>query len=165
SSIWLHSEAPLHELKDKSTLKDVVNVKGDEEPTIKNDDLNWSTEEKELYYQGNPTEDLPLKVNIQYFLNDQEVVPEDIVRKSGKFKMKITIENTDVRTISLQDGEKRNVYTPYLVGTTVNLATDKFENIELNTGRLISDASHQVAGFVSLDRKSTRLNSSHVSIS
>lgn len=158
SSIWLHSEAPLHELKDKSTLKNVVNVKGDEEPTIKNDELNWSTEEKELYYQGNPTEDLPLKVNIQYFLNDQKVVPEDIIGKSGKLKMKIRIENTDVRTITLENGEKRNVYTPYLVGTTVNLATDKFENIELNTGRLVSDASHQVAGFVSLPGLKESLN-------
>jgi|SRR5690625_2621462 len=158
SSIWLHSEAPLNEVKDKSTLKDVVNVKGDEEPTIKNDELNWKTEEKELYYQGNPTEDLPLNIKIQYFLNDKEVVPEDIVGKSGKLKMKITIENTDVRTITLENGEKRNVYTPYLVGTTVNLANDKFENIELNTGRLVSDASHQVAGFVSLPGLKESLN-------
>ena len=55
SSIWLHSEAPLNEVKDKSTLKDVVNVKGDEEPTIKNDEL-VENRRKELYYQGNPTE-------------------------------------------------------------------------------------------------------------
>src|SRR5699024_7187160 len=72
--------------------------------------------------------------------------------------MKITIENTDVRTITLENGEKRNVYTPYLVGTTVNLANDKFENIELNTGRLVSDASHQVAVFVSLPGLKESLN-------
>ena len=75
---------------------------------------------------------MPLNIKIQYFLNDKEVVPEDIVGKSGKLKMKITIENTDANHY-FGKWRKRNVYTPYLVGTTVNLANDKFENIELNT--------------------------------
>ena len=158
SSIWLHSDTPLNELKDISNLSDIINVKGDEEPEINNKDIHWSTEERDIYYQGNPSKELPFDVKIQYFLNDKEVLPEDIIGQNGQFKMKITIDNTDVRTITLENGEKRNVYTPYMVGTTINLPTEKFENIKVNTGRVVSDASHQVVGFVTIPGLKESLN-------
>lgn len=158
SSIWLHSDTPLKDLKDKSNLKDVINVKGDEEPEIKNNELHWSTEENEIYYQGEPNKELPFNIKIQYFLNDKEVHPEDIIGQSGKLKMKVAIENKDIRKVTLENGEKRDIYTPYLVATTINLPSEKFENIEVNTGRIVSDASHQVVGYVAIPGLKESLN-------
>lgn len=158
SSIWLHSDAPLKEIKDKSTLEDVVNVKGDEEATIKGNQLNWTTEEKNLYYQGDTEKDLPLNVNIQYFLDDKEVLPENILGESGQLKMKIKIENKDRHSIKLENGEERDLYTPYLVGTAVVLPSDTFDQVEVNAGKVVSDASKQIVGFVSLPGLQESLN-------
>ncbi len=164
SSIWLHSDAPLQKIVDQTTLEDVVNVKGDEEPDFQNGQLTWTTEEKELYYQGNSQKELPFEVQIRYFLEGQEVNPEEIIGESGQLKLEITIENKDVRTVTLTNGEDRNVYTPYLVGTSIILPTNKFQNIELNTGQVLSDATSQIVGFVSLPGLKESLNLTDSSI-
>lgn len=166
SSVWLHSDAPLQKIVDQTTLEDVVNVKGDEKPQFQNGQLTWNTEEKELYYQGDTQKELPIGVQIRYFLDGREVNPEEIVGESGQLKLEIAIENKDVRTVTLSNGEDRNVYTPYLVGTSIILPTDKFQNIKLNTGQVLSDATSQIVGFISLPglKESLNLNDSSIEL-
>ncbi|MBU5440137.1 hypothetical protein KQI42_19270 [Tissierella sp. MSJ-40] len=150
SSIWIHSGSPLGKVEDKSTLKEVVNVKGEEKPTIKDDKILWETDKNDIFYQGKTDKELPIKVDIKYFLEGEEVLPEEIVGKSGKIKIVINVVNKDKKTITLKNGENKGAYTPYMVATLVNLPIDKFTNIETNTGKIVSDGSNKAITFVTL---------------
>ena len=149
SSIWLHSDSPLKTVEDKSNLKDVVNVKGNEVPEIKNGRLIWKTDNTDLYYQGKAEKKLPISADIKYFLDGKEVDVEEIVGKSGKFKISIDLENTDNHNINIEDEGSRLAYTPYMVATVVDLPMNKFKNVNTNTGKIVSDGSNQIITFLS----------------
>ncbi len=141
SSIWLHSDSLLKNVKDKTVLKEVTNVKGDEVPRIEDGKLIWESEKKDIYYQGITDKELPIKTEIKYYLDGNLVEPEAIVGKSGDIKITINIENRDKRG---------SVYAPYMVATAVDLPMDKFTDVKVNTGKIISDGSNQIITFISL---------------
>lgn len=149
SSIWLHSNSPLKTVEDKSILKDVVNVKGEEKPEVKNEKLIWETDDTDIYYQGKADKELPIKPEIKYFLDGKEVEIGDIVGESGKLKISINIKNIDRQNIETKNEDMKLAYTPYMVATVVDLPMDKFKNININTGKIISDGSNQIISFIS----------------
>lgn len=141
SSIWIHSDTPLETVEDKSELKDIINIKGDEVPIIEDGKLIWETDKKDIYYQGKADKSLPIQPEIKYYLDGKKVDVEDIVGETGDIKITIDINNKDIRN---------GVYTPYMVATVVNLPTNKFSNLKTNTGKILSDGSSQIITFVSL---------------
>lgn len=141
SSIWLHSDSPLKNIEDKTILKEVTNVKGDEVPRIEEGKLIWDSAGKDIYYQGITSKEMPIKTEIKYYLDGNLVEPEDIVGKSGDIRIVINIENRDKRG---------TVYAPYMVATAVDLPMDKFADVKVNTGKIISDGSNQIITFISL---------------
>src|SRR5699024_9182999 len=158
SSIWIHSDSDLGKVTDKSTLKDIVNIKDDIQPSKKGDKLVWTGEESDIYYQGTPEKDLPLKTNIKYYLDDKEVDPKDIVGESGKLKIKINNKNTDKNSVKLKNDETKTLYTPYIVAAVVDLPIDTFSNIEISSGKLMSDGSRQIVSQVFLPELKDSLN-------
>lgn len=150
SSIWIHSDSEIDKIVDKSILKDIVNIKDDTEPDKKANELIWDVKDSDIYYQGTPNKELPIETNIKYYLEDKEVDPNDIIGKDGKLKIKIQIENVDKQSAKLKNNKNKTVYTPYIVATVVDLPTDKFSNININTGKLISDGSRQIVSHISL---------------
>ncbi|HSH35764.1 hypothetical protein [Schnuerera sp.] len=112
SSIWIHSDTPLETVEDKSELKDIINIKGDEVPIIEDGKLIWETDKKDIYYQGKADKSLPIQPEIKYYLDGKKVDVEDIVGETGDIKITIDINNKDIRN---------GVYTPYMVATVVNL--------------------------------------------
>ena len=59
-SDWLKNSASAGDLSDVSDLKDIKNVKGDETFSQNGDKLTWNTDDKDIYYQGTTTKDLPV---------------------------------------------------------------------------------------------------------
>jgi len=51
-SDWLHSNEKNVAINDKSILKDIKNVKGDEKPSSIGGDLTWKLEGNDIYYRG-----------------------------------------------------------------------------------------------------------------
>ena len=149
SSIWIHSDSALDKVEDTSSLDDIVNIKSDIEPSREADKLIWDVNESDIYYQGTPAKDLPIETNIKYFLDNEEVNPEDILGKDGKFRLEIEVINKDKR---------EELYAPYIVATVVDLPTDKFFNIDTNTGKLISDGSRQIVSHIALPGLKESLN-------
>ncbi len=84
---------------------------------------------------------MPIQPEIKYYLDGEKVDIEKVVGKSGDIKITIDINNKDKR-----DG----VYAPYMVVTVVDLPMDKFTNLKVNTGKILSDGSNQIITFVSL---------------
>lgn len=141
SSIWLHSDSPLKTVEDKTILKEVINVKGDEVPKSEEGKLIWQSDKKDIYYQGKADKELPIKAEIRYYLDGKLVEPEDIAGKSGDMRITINIENRDKRG---------SIYAPYMVAAAVDLPMDKFTDVEINTGKIVSDGSNQIITFISL---------------
>lgn len=150
SSIWLHSDTSLGTVEEKTVLKDIKNVKGEEMPKIDGNNIAWNTDKKDIFYQGTTDRDLPIEVEIKYFLDGKEIAPSDIVGESGEVKIRLELKNKDDHVVSFKNGGSRNLYTPFSSIVVMNLPLDKFTNVKINSGKVVSDGNNQVITFVSL---------------
>ncbi|SHK26802.1 putative membrane protein [Hathewaya proteolytica DSM 3090] len=156
-SDWIHSENTGIEIKDKSDLKDIVNIKGEEKPTISGDDITWKSDKNDIYYQGKSEKQLPLEVSVKYMIDGSEVNPKDMAGKSGKFKMILKITNKEKHTVSI-NGKERDVYTPFMTASLLQLPTEKFTNVKVSSGQLISDSNSQIIAFLAFPGLKESLN-------
>ena len=130
-------------MKDASDLQDIKNVKGDETFTQNGNDLTWSTDGKDIYYQGKTEKNLPVSVGIKYYMDGTEVSPEALAGKTGHLKMEVTYTNTS-KTTKTVNGKKTDIYSPFVMVTGMILSTDNFSNITVDNGKVISDGSRNV---------------------
>lgn len=148
-SEWLHSDNKNVDIKDRSELKNIKNIKGEEQPSINGQDLTWKSDNNDIYYQGQSEKELPLEVKIDYYMNGTKVEPKDIAGKSGKLKIEFSIVNKDGHKVEI-DGKERTIYTPFMAASIINLPLENFKNVKISSGELIADANNQIVAFVSL---------------
>lgn len=146
-SDWLKNAGVNGTLNDKSSLKDITNVKGDETFEQEGDGLNWSAGTDDIYYQGTTDKELPVSVKISYKLDGTEMSAEEIAGKSGR--VTITVSYTNHLKVKKEiGGEKKELYTPFLMATGLILPTDQFSDVEIDHGRIINEGSNNiVVGF------------------
>ena len=144
-SDWLKNsgDSSNSEVKDASDLQDIKNVKGDETFTQNGNDLTWSTDGKDIYYQGKTEKNLPVSVGIKYYMDGTEVSPEALAGKTGHLKMEVTYTNTS-KTTKTVNGKKTDIYSPFVMVTGMILSTDNFSNVTVDNGKVISDGSRNV---------------------
>jgi putative membrane protein len=72
------------------------NMKSENRPEISGNQIKWSKESAEdgsLYFEGITSKELPVNIDIQYFLNGEKKNVHDIVGKDGKVKILIKVIN------------------------------------------------------------------------
>lgn len=144
-SNWLKNKDGESQLVDKSSLNNIQNVKGDEEFKQGSDDtITWDANGKDIYYQGETTQELPVGVNITYYLDGKEIQPSELAGKSGKVKIHIDYENKQKQTTEV-NGSEEDIYTPFMMMTAMILPTDVFSNIEIENGKVLSDGNNNIA--------------------
>lgn len=111
------------ELKDVNVLNNVINTSGDEDHDVEDDTLVFENHGSDITYKGNINKDLPVNVKLTYYLDDKEVMVEDLAHKSGHLKIVVDYVN--------------NTKVPFLCLTTVMLS-DRFSNIKVENGKLLS---------------------------
>lgn len=148
-SDWLHTDDTDREIMDKTTLDNIVNVKGNENPEVKDGALVWKPESNDIFYQGTANKELPIEVNIKYIFDGNEVKPEDIAGKSGNIEIKISLTNKEAHDVNI-NGKSKRIYTPFTAITVVSLPIESFKDVELNTGEMVSDGNNQIITFASL---------------
>ena len=111
------------ELKDVNVLNNVINTSGDEDHDVKDDTLVFENHGSDITYKGNINKDLPVNVKLTYYLDDKEVMVEDLAHKSGHLKIVVDYTN--------------NTKVPFLCLTTMMLS-DRFSNIKVENGKLLS---------------------------
>lgn len=146
-SDWLKNAGINGTISDKSTLKDIQNVKGEETFEQNGEGLNWSAGSNDIYYQGTTDKELPVSVSLSYRLDGKEISPEELAGKSGKVEIRVKYTNhSSVR--KKVNGEQEKMYTPFLMATGVILPTEKFTNVEVDHGRIVNEGSNNiVVGF------------------
>lgn len=148
-SDWLHTDKGEVHVKDKSDLQGIVNAKGDEEPIINGESLEWNMGSTDLYYRGTSNKELPVSISIKYFLDGTEVKAEDLKGKSGNVDIKISFKN-NLSTTKTVNGKSVTVYSPFLVVGGFILPEDKFSAITVSNGTSVGDGSKQIAVIAAL---------------
>jgi putative membrane protein len=149
-SEWLKNATAASELSDTTELKDIVNVKGDETFTDNGDGtLTWNAEGSDIYYQGTTDKQLPVKMKITYTLDGKEISPQELAGRSGKVTMRFEYENNAKQTVEVK-GKEVEVYTPFAMVSGMMLDSDKFANVEISNGKVISDGGNIIVMGVAL---------------
>lgn len=147
-SDWLKHAGNDKKVKDTSSLSEIKNLKGDEKFQKNGENLVWSTEGKDIYYQGKTDKILPVTMKLTYELDGKEIEPKDLKGKSGHLKIKLEYKNNVKQEVEI-DGKKENLYVPFVVLSGGIFPTDTFTNVQVDNGKVISDGSKAiVAGAV-----------------
>ena len=134
-SDWLKNPRGEKCLSDTSTLQEIENVKGEESFEQQGNQLVWQADGEDIYYQGTTEKELPVSVNIRYYLDGKEISPEELAGKSGHVKICYQYENRR------KEGE---VYTPFTLLTGMVLPSEHFRNLEVTNGKVISDGEKEI---------------------
>ena len=148
-SEWLKNSDGAEEIKDRSILTDIENVKGDETFTQNGEEITWQANGKPIYYQGKTTQELPVGVKVSYKLNGEDADPSTLAGVSGKVTVRFDYTN------NAKVGE---VYAPFLMGTGVLLDGDKFSNVKVTNGKVIGDGSRFIVIGVGMPGMNDSLN-------
>ena len=137
-SEWLKNANSSAELSDTTELKNIVNVKGKESYTENSDGtVTWDANGSDIYYQGTTDKELPVDMKITYTLDGKEIAPEDLAGKSGKVTIRFEYDNKEKQVVDV-DGKEVEVYTPFAMVSGMMLDSDKFANVEISNGKVIS---------------------------
>lgn len=138
---WLKNVSISGSLNDMTELADILNIKGEETFSLDNNQLTWNAVGEDIYYQGKTQKTLPVTMKITYQLDGNEIKPEDLVGKSGKFKMQIEYQNHE---------KSGKVYVPFTMITGAIFPTEHFSNITIDHGKVLSDATKNIVVGVAL---------------
>ena len=145
-SEWLKNMENVGMLKDATNLKDIANVKGYEEFAVADGVVTFKTDGSDIYYQGKTDSDakLPIGLTITYTLDGNKITAEELKGKSGHLVMTIKYDAIQKKTATIK-GEEKDVYVPFLAVTGMLLPTDKFDNIKIDNGTIISNGNYVIA--------------------
>ena len=117
-------------IEDKTNLKDIENVKGEETFKQDGESLTWDAGGNGIYYQGRSEDEIPVAMDIVYRLNDKVVTGSELQGQSGKVEIKINYTN---------DAEFEGTTVPFVVMTGMVITDDSFKNIKVTKGKVIDD--------------------------
>ncbi len=149
-SEWLKNADASDTLSDTTTLENIVNVKGNETYEDNGDGtVTWAAKGSDIYYQGTTFKELPVKMKVSYKLDGKDISPEELAGKSGKVTIRFDYENTDKQKIDV-DGKEIEVYTPFAMISGMTFDPEKFSNVEVSNGKVISEGGNIIVMGIAL---------------
>ena len=145
-SDWLKNPDKLDELTDATRLQNLTMVEGNATFERDGDRLTWDADGKDVYYQGDSDEELPLTLQITYLVDGEEVPAADMAGKSGRVTIRfsyIPAENQKAQFAAL---------------SAALLDSDKFTNVEVTNGAVINDGDRLLVLGVALPGLKERLD-------
>lgn len=118
------------DLKDKSSLSNVENLKGEEKYSKSFNSLTWKSTGKDITYQGTTNKQVPINMDITYYLNGEEMSASEIVHKSGNIKIRYDFSNNTMNNV------------PFIVVGGGMLDTDVFSNIKVTNGKVVDNGDN-----------------------
>ena len=130
-------------LEDISNLLNIENTNGYETFEKNGDTLVWKAEKKDIYYQGESKEDLPVVCNISYTLNGEAISAKEIAGKSGTVKIQLQFKNQEAHRVTI-NGKQETIYTPFLVISGMVIQNENNTNIQVTNGKIIDDGTKSI---------------------
>ncbi|MDD6445354.1 MAG: hypothetical protein PUF81_05850 [Lachnospiraceae bacterium] len=129
-------------IEDQSSLSDIENVKGDETFSQNGEKLTWQADGNDIYYQGKSKEEAPVSQKVTYYLDGNEISPEELAGKSGKVTIHFDYTNNSTYN-EVVNGEEQTVKVPFAAVTAMVL-DDSFTNIEVKNGKVSANGNNTI---------------------
>lgn len=144
-SEWLKNPDGSTTLSDRTDLSDITVVKGNAEYTKEGSDnqIVWTNDGSDIYYQGNSEKELPVDVRVSYELDDKNVTAGELKGASGHLKITFTYTNNVSKETRIH-GEKRKIYQPFIMISGMLLDNSKAQNITIDNGSVINSGDDTV---------------------
>lgn len=147
-------------INDISDLLNIENVNGEEKFDKNGNNLVWSAEGSDIYYQGESKKELPIEAKVKYELNGEEISASEIAGKFGKVKITIEYINKDSHTVNI-NGKSEKLYTPFVVISAAIIDNSSNRNIEITNGKVIDNGTKTAVFGISLPGMKESLNVSN----
>ncbi len=118
------------ELRDQTILTNLENLNGFEKYVVDEKGIKWDAQGKDIYYRGEATKALPIKLDMAYKLDGTEMSVEEILGKKGRVEIELHFTNLS---------KVGNLYTPFVVAVATTLDEDKVSNLEVTNGKITSN--------------------------
>jgi putative membrane protein len=149
-SDWLRNYKGSDKIEDATSLTDIQNVKGNEKyEKGSGDKITWNADGNDIYYQGKTSKELPVGVKVSYKLDGKDISPADLAGKSGHVTIRFDYTNTAKEKINV-NGSEENISVPFAMISGMILPSDKFTNINVTNGKVVSDANSNIVMGVAL---------------
>lgn len=148
-SDWLHTDKNEVYVDDMSDLENITNVKSKVIPVTDGEKLRWNMPDTDLYYSGTTDRELPISVQLKYYLDGKEIKPEDLAGKSGEVKIDVKMINNASKD-GFVNGKKHKVYLPMLVVGGMILPEGTFSGVTVKNGQSIGDGSKEIVVFTGM---------------
>lgn len=148
-SDWLHTDKNEVYVDDMSDLENITNIKSKVTPVTDGEKLRWNMPDTDLYYSGTTDRELPISVQLKYYLDGKEIKPEDLAGKSGEVKIDIKMINNASKD-GFVNGKKHKVYLPMLVVGGMVLPEGTFSGVTVKNGQSIGDGSKEIVVFTGM---------------
>ena len=143
-SDWIKNNNHADSIADVATLEGIENVKSNASYTLDSNNMRvWNVNGEDLYLKGNGTSALPVDLGVTYMLDGKAVSPEEIKGKSGKVTIRFDYTDNQYETVEI-DGKKEKIYVPFLMMTGLFLDSEKFSDVSVTNGKVISDGERYI---------------------
>lgn len=139
----LYGTETLETIEDVTELKSILNINGKEKFTINGKNITWNNKGKEIFYQGTIEKELPIQMEVNYYLDGLESTSKEMIGKKGRVKIVIHLKNTDSHEV-LVNGTTETLYTPFVVTAGTILSGKTISNIEVSNGRVVNTGSRSI---------------------
>ena len=130
-------------VRDRSMLDSITPLSGINDYDKKGDKIKWNTRKMDICYRGETDKKLPLKLNVEYYLDGEKLSADEIKGRSGEFKMRISFDVDDNKSI------KKNTFG--IVGLGFKGAN--FSNIEGDNLKVLDkDKDKFAVGYMSIGK-------------
>ena len=125
-------------INDKTTLNNIKNINGSEKFNLEGNDLIWETKGNDIFYQGKYNKDLPISIDVKYYLDGEEKTVNEMLGKKGNIRIDLTYKNNSYKNMNI-NGKSEKMYVPYMIVTTTLLNNDDNKNISVTNGKVIDN--------------------------
>lgn len=131
----LKNDIQVDRIKDRSDLRDIENVKGDETFKQDGDSLTWEAGGNDIYYQGKTDKEVPVTMDIKYYLDGKEVSGKDLDGKDGTVTIRIKYTN---------HASYNGTMVPFIAMSGFIAEDNCLTNISIDHGKVIDDGEKQI---------------------
>ena len=120
------------DILDYSSLEKIKNTNGKEKFSRESEKLTWKSTGNDIYYKGKMNAELPVKVTVKYYLNNEEKEFKEIKKSSGHIDIVYHFEN-------LAYDSSSSLYVPFVASLVSSLSLENNSNIEISNGKVIEN--------------------------
>ena len=135
-------------ITDITSLEHIKNKQGDEEFSLTAEgELTWENHGEDIFYEGKSNGQLPVDVSLTYYLDGEEISPENLAGKSGQVKIRFDYQVNATEKVTVSE-EIKDAQVPFAVMSMMVLPGDHFDSIQVDNGRAIAmDEQTVVIGY------------------